>query len=101
MAGPLKGPSAKRLLMMRQKNKHSVPDPPEPGYQSLANEILILAVSDLRLALQANGNAAKVRAQESVQFLCDGRTAMLTGLNLREVVRKVFEECNADPIDFV
>ena len=101
MAGPLKGPSAERLLMMRQKNKHSVPDPPEPGYQSLANEILILAVSDLRLALQANGNAAKVRAQESVQFLCDGRTAMLTGLNLREVVRKVFEECNADPIDFV
>lgn len=87
--------------MEYRKHDYSVPNPPEAGYQSLANVLIALAVSDLRLALQANGNAAKVRAQESVQFLCDGRTAMLTGLNLREVVRKVFEECNADPIDFV
>lgn len=87
--------------MEYRKHDYSVPNPPEAGYQSLANVLIALAVSDLRLALQANGNAAKVRAQESVQFLCDGRTAMLTGLNLREVVRIVFEECNADPIDFV
>ena len=87
--------------MEYRKHDYSVPNPPEAGYQPLANVLIALAVSDLRLALQANGNAAKVRAQESVQFLCDGRTAMLTGLNLREVVRKVFEECNADPIDFV
>ena len=87
--------------MEYRKHDYSVPNPPEAGYQSLANVLIALAVSDLRLALQANGNAAKVRAQESVQFLCNGRTAMLTGLNLREVVRKVFEECNADPIDFV
>lgn len=92
MAGPLKGPSAERLLMMRQKNKHSVPDPPEPGYQSLANEILILAVSDLRLALRTKGRAADTRAQELISYLCDDRTSKLTDADLPGVVRKVIEE---------
>ena len=92
MAGPLKGPSAERLLMMRQKNKQSVPDPPEPGYQSLANEILILAVSDLRLALRTKGRAADARAQELISYLCDDRTSELTDADLPGVVRKVIEE---------
>ena len=87
--------------MEYRKHDYNIPNPPEAGYRSLANVLIALAVSDLRLALRAKGNAAKVRTRESVQFLCDGKTAMLTDLDLREIVRKVFEEYGVDPPDYV
>ena len=80
---------------------YHVPNPPEPGYQSLANVLIALAVSDLRLALWAKGSAARARTRELAQFLCDGRTARLTDLDLREIIRKVFEEYGADPPDYM
>lgn len=81
---------------MRKRYSYSIPDPPEAGYQSLANVWIALTFWDLRLALRAKGPAAKARQQECIGFLCSNRTAALTNLNLPLLVKKVIEEERRD-----
>ena len=81
---------------MRKRYSYSIPDPPEAGYQSLANVWIALTFWDLRLALRAKGPAAKARQQECIGFLCSKWTAALTNLELQRLVKLVMEEERRD-----
>ena len=77
---------------MKNRIKYMVPDPPEPGYQSLANAWLATTFSDLRLALRSKGPAAEVLRQNCIDFLCSDFAGSLTGVDLPALVKKVIEE---------
>ena len=81
---------------MRERNdRHRIPDPPEAGYLSLANEIIAVAFSDLRLALWADGPAARERQRECIEFLCSDWASGLTGVDLPRMVTIVIAEYQA------
>lgn len=71
---------------------YSIPDPPDAGYESLANAILLSAVSDLRLALSAEGQAAREMKQECIEFLLSGPAGGLTHADLMVIVKKILEK---------
>ena len=78
--------------MRETKGSYKVANLPEAGYVSLANEILAFTFSDLRLALRAEGPAAKERQRECMDFLCSDWAAGLTGLDLPLMVTMVIAE---------
>ena len=53
---------------MKSRIKYVVPDPPEAGYQSLANAWIATIFSDLRLALRSKGPAAEALRQQVHRF---------------------------------
>ena len=85
-----------RSKILRDTNgSYRVANPPEAGYLSLANEIIAIAFSDLRLALRADGPAARERQRECMEFLCSDWAAGLTGVDLPLMGTKVIEEYQA------
>ena len=70
----------------------NLPDPHAAGYESLANAIILCAVSDLRLALSAEGQAARELKQECLNFLLSGLADRLTSADLSVIVKKILKE---------
>lgn len=70
----------------------NLPDPPDAGYESLANAILLSAISDLRLALSAEGQAAQEMKQECIEFLLSGLGDRLTCTDLSVIVNRILKE---------
>ena len=70
----------------------NLPDPHDAGYESLANAIILCAVSDLRLALSAEGQAAREMKQECIEFLLSGLADRLTSADLSVIVKKILKE---------
>ncbi len=77
---------------MRNIHSYKIPDPPEAGFQSLANSLIALAFSDLRLALRAEGPAAERRKRECIDFICRDWTSVLTSTDLFLAVKRVVKE---------
>ena len=71
---------------------YKIPDPPDAGYESLANALLLYTVSDLRLARSADGQAAREMKQECLNFLLSDLADGLTCSDLGEIVKKILEE---------
>lgn len=70
----------------------NLPDPHDAGYESLANAIILCAVSDLRLALSAEGQAAREMKQDCLDFLLSGLADRLTSADLSVIVKKILKE---------
>lgn len=77
---------------MKSRIKYVVPDPPEAGYQSLANAWIATIFSDLRLALRSKGPAAEALRQNCIDFLCSDFAESLVDVDLPVLVKKVIEE---------